>query len=116
MISPCYHHFPSEIPMFPMVSPRIPPFFQRTTPGRVPGLAVVQHLEEFLDVADVQIHGGQPDLHLVVFQDPFELLAWCCRIALALEYVQNAETMQKNGIETCNSEKGKHDKCKQNAN
>jgi hypothetical protein len=24
--------------------------------------------------------------------------------------------MQKNGIETCNSEKGKHDKCKQNAN
>ena len=77
-----------------MVSLRIPPFFQRTTPGRVPGLAVVQHLEEFLDVTDVQIHGGQPDLHLVVFQDAFELLAWCCRVALALEYFQ-LEKMQK---------------------
>ena len=46
------------------------------------------------------------------------IVALCCRIALVLEYFQlekNAETMQKNGIEKCNSEKGKNDKCKKNA-
>ena len=40
----------------------------------VPRLAVVQHLEELLDIADVQVHGSQPDLHLVVVQDALELL------------------------------------------
>ena len=47
------------------------------------------------------------------------VLMLCCRIALVLEYFQlekNAETMQKNGIEKCNSEKGKNDKGKKNAN
>ena len=49
-----------------------------------PRLAVVQHLEEFLHVADVQIHGGQPDLHLVVVQDAFELLIFKSGPALIL--------------------------------
>ena len=47
------------------------------------------------------------------------VLMLCCRIALVLEYFQlekNAETMQKNGIEKCNSEKGKNDKGEKNAN
>ena len=46
------------------------------------------------------------------FSKPLKL---CCRIALVLEYFQfekSAETMQKNGTDKCNSEKGKNDKCK----
>ena len=41
----------------------------------------------------------------------------CYRIAFVLEYFQlEKKTVQKNGIEQCNSEKGKHVKCKKNAN
>lgn len=45
--------------------------------GAVPGIfAIVQHFEEFVHITDIEVHGCQPDLHLVVFQDAFELLQW----------------------------------------